>query len=76
MKGRSLGAHWSKREDLDLCVGTYRHGFGKFEEMLADPTLCFKGKWNIDRFNKQDMVFKSILIYAMYYSPSSSFAFA
>ncbi|CEO96733.1 unnamed protein product (mitochondrion) [Plasmodiophora brassicae] len=45
IKGRPLGGHWGRQEDLDLCRGIYRHGFGEFNAILNDEALCFKGRW-------------------------------
>lgn len=34
---------WGAEEDRSLLLGTYRHGFGRYEEIRNDPSLCFFG---------------------------------
>lgn len=32
---------WDAEADAHLILGTYRHGYGKYDMMVADPELCF-----------------------------------
>lgn len=35
---------WGAEEDRSLLLGTYKHGFGRYEEIRNDPSLCFLGR--------------------------------
>ncbi len=39
--GQRPAAWWSKRHDVDLLVGTFRHGYANYTEMRRDPSLTF-----------------------------------
>jgi hypothetical protein len=41
--GLLLPTWWGSQADNDLLVGTYRHGFGAYEALVADQKLCFSG---------------------------------
>jgi hypothetical protein len=32
---------WDLEADAHLILGTHRHGYGKYDMMVADPELCF-----------------------------------
>jgi len=32
---------WDKEADASLLVGTYKHGYERYNMMRMDPTLCF-----------------------------------
>lgn len=34
---------WKGKHDKDLLIGVYRHGFGRYNHILRDRTLCFYG---------------------------------
>jgi len=34
---------WTCHHDKDLLIGVYRHGFGRYDLVRTDPTLCFNG---------------------------------
>lgn len=35
---------WGAEEDRSLLLGTHKHGFGRYEEIRGDPSLCFLGR--------------------------------
>ena len=35
---------WGVEEDRSLLLGTHKHGFGRYEEIRNDPSLCFAGR--------------------------------
>lgn len=35
---------WGAEEDRSLLLGTYKHGFGRYDEIRSDPALCFAGR--------------------------------
>ena len=39
--GQRPAAWWSKRHDVDLIVGTFRHGYANYSEMRRDPSFSF-----------------------------------
>eukprot|EP01125_Pyxidicula_operculata_P016654 TRINITY_DN576_c0_g2_i1.p1 TRINITY_DN576_c0_g2~~TRINITY_DN576_c0_g2_i1.p1 ORF type:complete len:2102 (+),score=699.65 TRINITY_DN576_c0_g2_i1:116-6421(+) len=38
---------WGQKEDKDLLLGVHKHGFGRYEEIGKDQTLCYFGRVNI-----------------------------
>lgn len=39
--GNFFESWWGVKEDKDLLIGTHKWGFGQYEKMMADPTLCY-----------------------------------
>lgn len=39
--GQRPAAWWSKRHDVDLIVGTFRHGYANYSEMRRDANFSF-----------------------------------
>jgi len=39
-----LGKWWEAREDANLLYGLYKHGVGHYDDIRADPELCFHGR--------------------------------
>eukprot|EP00026_Physarum_polycephalum_P000102 Phypoly_transcript_00102.p1 GENE.Phypoly_transcript_00102~~Phypoly_transcript_00102.p1 ORF type:complete len:2164 (+),score=408.47 Phypoly_transcript_00102:294-6785(+) len=35
---------WGEEEDRSLLLGTHKHGFGRYDEIRSDPSLCFAGR--------------------------------
>lgn len=47
--GQRPAAWWSKRHDVDLIVGTFRHGYANYSEMRRDPSFSF----SLDTYGSQ-----------------------
>uniref|UniRef100_A0A6B2KW73 Uncharacterized protein n=1 Tax=Arcella intermedia TaxID=1963864 RepID=A0A6B2KW73_9EUKA len=44
---------WTSREDKDLLIGIYNHGFSKFNSIKNDPSLCFRNRFEKDKKSKK-----------------------
>jgi chromodomain-helicase-DNA-binding protein 1 len=48
LKAPAYGIPWKPKNDAMLLLGVYRHGFGNWVRIAADPDLQLDGKMNLD----------------------------
>eukprot|EP00698_Gefionella_okellyi_P020055 TRINITY_DN6248_c0_g1_i1.p1 TRINITY_DN6248_c0_g1~~TRINITY_DN6248_c0_g1_i1.p1 ORF type:complete len:1850 (-),score=436.56 TRINITY_DN6248_c0_g1_i1:95-5080(-) len=41
--GHSIPNWWGEEQDRSLLLGVFKHGYGQFDKIRADPDLCFQG---------------------------------
>lgn len=44
---------WGAEEDRSLLLGTHKHGFGRYEEIRSDPSLCFLGRVEMQKIKDE-----------------------